>query len=874
MAEVNWIRHAIEDTVHDTYGGWRKEDHSEKDKTKLEQHIIKNITKLGYPSLYRSDNEFKYISELEGNEILDSVKGRVRYEEILRGDDLSKQVVMSAIEILSDGFDIKTASKEQLSRIASFILNYLFGSDKVSSYFTIDTSKGKLTKIFNEHPTARGLITPQNIGDSANTSLHQFGDEPNLYAFPIVSDEKFISRWNTFSQDYIISYENNKFSQNNTFGFIFNLTSRDGKNIPYTFGPKEPEGASLNYLLSLTLAAEEGRELNSIASNGCLNIGNHIKPLESDIQRTIKNGDDSPFLDMKRAGDADQADAASILNKSLKYVVLITIDRLLSVQARLMKQHCILENNDIITIFRGTMPDVDPSIIAAHEAARIDRYIKKYTENYNKFTDPRFISAIEAFAKSLEKSLTVKLGLLETVKILLGYKLKDIYNVLSIFVSNTRAAALPITPTPSQDNIDKMIAVFNSISIYKSDIESFIRTFETPFSIKKGIELLKYSFKPYKALSSAVVALWAKLSSTRSSRAPINYFVLANDKEGYNESLEEILSSMPPVPAEVRPLIILNTQTSADSIRPIIASFNPKKMSGGKRKQKGGALDAGLSRVRATLFKEICSLAATYIRTTLSPHITNIVALTVLQTLKYSAIKGDALAGTVNLATAQQYFPGINPGNLDATIASQSIIADAESDNILRVFSNEVEAKNAISFLEELQFKWVASYLEDIGEDELKDTVVWWQILNPYLDDDTINGGHIFYSLNLERDPLATKYLPVCLSVPELPSLLTLAIVNDILEGSVGRETSVFTQLFVKGGIIPRGLGKISIQTNSEWTNLQRLLVNIYRSISTGQISREIFSLHGGSKTRAMKRRKRKNGSPRRKTLRKTRRHK
>ena len=235
-------------------------------------------------------------------------------------------------------------------------------------------------------------------------------------------------------------------------------------------------------------------------------------------------------------------------------------------------------------------------------------------------------------------------------------------------------------------------------------------------------------------------------------------------------------------------------------------------------------------------------------------------------------LKGDAEGGAVNLATAQQYFPEINPGNLDATIASKAILADAECSSILRVLSNDVEARNAISFLEELQFKWCASYLENIGEDELKDTVVWWQILNPYLEDGTINGGHIFNAELLARDPLAKKYLPVFLSVPELPSLLTLAIVNDILEGSVGRETSVFTQLFVKGGNIPRALGKIHIETNAEWANLQRLLVNIYRSISTGEIAKEIFTLHGGSKTR-LRRRKRKS-SPRRKTLRKTRRHK
>ena len=873
MADVNWTRHAIEDTVHDTYGGWRNESHSDKDKKELDAHIIKKLTELGFPQLFRSDNEDKYVDELESNEILDSVKGTITYEQILADADVSGQVIMSAIKISSDGFDINTATNAQRFKIASFILRYLFGGDAISSYFTFDAAPAQVGKILNQHPTARGLIIPQNIADSATSSFMQLGDEPNLYAFPVTDSSNFLSRWNTFSKDYTVGYQNIKFSEENPYGFTFNLMHNGSPNIPYSFGPGEQQGASLDYLLSLTLAAERGKNLEKVEiPSRCLNLGYRIKPLEADLLRGIKSGAVSPFLDMKRAGDGDQADGAYIMDKSLKYVVLVTGDRLLSVQARLMKQRCILQYHQTLTIFRGIIPDIDPSIIAAHEAARSRRYVEKHTQNYNKFTDPKFMAAIETFANSLVPSLSVKLGILDTVKVLLDIKLKSIYSILSSFVANARTASATMDTTPSEININKMISIFNSISISKSDIESFIKTFETPFNIKKDIDVLKYSLKPYKALTSSVVALWAKVSSTRSLRGKINYFTLANEEGGYNKSIQEILASMPPVPAEVRPPQIRDNQTTADDIRPIIASFNPGKMSGGERKQKGGVLDAGLSRVRARIFKEMCSSAARYIRTTLSPHITNTVALSVLNTLKYSVLKGDAEGGAVNLATAQQYFPEINPGNLDATIASKAILADAESSSILRVLSNDVEARNAISFLEELQFKWCASYLENIGEDELKDTVVWWQILNPYLEDGTINGGHIFNAELLARDPLAKKYLPVFLSVPELPSLLTLAIVNDILEGSVGRETSVFTQLFVKGGNIPRALGKIHIETNAEWANLQRLLVNIYRSISTGEIAKEIFTLHGGSKTR-LRRRKRKS-SPRRKTLRKTRRHK
>jgi hypothetical protein len=856
-----WVRHAVEDTVHDTYQGWRNERHSDADIQALQGHIRTEITNLlGNDTYFRSNNEESYINELEGNEMLDSVKGTVTYEDILNDAFDADAVNMDSIVISSDGFDMHTATFEQKTKIASFILNYLFTTDSgFSPYFTFDAAPAQIGKIFSEHATARGLIIPQNISDSATTSFMQLGDEPNLYAFPLTSGSQFVSRWNTFSPDYTVAYENTGFSEENPYGFTYNLINNNGSSIPYEFAPGQQQGPSLDYLLSLTLAAKSNRPLTKVKlPSNCLNLGAKIAPFEADLQARIQRGEESPFLDMKRAGDGDQADGARLMDNSLQYVVLVTGDRLLSVNMRLMKQRCILQYHQTLTIFRGKIPNIDPARTAAHEAARRDRYIKKYTETYLVFTDPRLLVAIDQFIASIPNPISGRVGLVSEVKRLLDHKIGTMIVFLQAFRNAIANASLPNTQ-PNEDLINRMIAVFNSGLISKSDMRLFLEIFNGQFNYKKDIPLLKYSFKPFKSLSSAIVALWAKLTSTHPPRVPINYFTLADSEGGYNKSLREIVDSIVP-PISVPPPILLDTQTTKEEVGPIIQTFNPTVMSGGrrvKRHQRGGVFDEGRARARALVFKEICSVAATYIRTTLSPHIKETVKLSVLQTLRYSALRGNAAATQINLATAKGYFPEINEANLESIIAAQTPRAQAESANIFNIFLNQEVAAKATATLEEIQYQWIKQILEIDGADnEVYDTTkdgqnqgsVWWQILNPFGEDGQINGYHIFNSFTLQRDPLRTKYHPIFIQVPEIPSLLTLAVINDILEGAVGRQTSIFTQLFVVNNALPAYLKKLRIQTPDEWDNLHRMIVTIYRSISTGHISPAIWKMFGGSR--------------------------
>jgi hypothetical protein len=885
---VDWVRHAVEDTVHDTFQGWRNERHENvNDKNTIDEHIIKKITRVGKSStLFKGNNEDSYINELEGNEILDSVKGTVTYEDILSDAFDADALNMDTIVISSDGFDMHSASFEEKTKIASFILNYLFTTDSgFTPYFTFDAAPAQVGKIFSEHISARGLIIPQNIADSATTTFMQLGDEPNLYAFPITDGAQFVSRWNTFSPDYTVAYENTGFSEENPYGFTYHLARNGGPSIPYVFAPGEQQGPSLDYLLSLTLAARLDRPLANVTlPSNCLNIGAKIAPFEADLRERIRNDEESPFLDMKRAGDGDQADGARLMDTSLQYVVLVTGDRLLSVNMRLMKQRCILQYHQTLTIFRGSIPNIDPAQIEEYEKAKRERFVKKYTETYLAFTDPELLTKIDKFITSIPNPISGRLGLVATVKGLLDYKLESMIRFLQTFRDGVATAALPNTNPPTDDLINRMIAVFNSSLISKSDMESFLKIFDVSFNYKKDTPLLKYSFKPFKALSSAIIALWAKLTSSRPPRVPINYFTLADSEGGFNKSLREIVDSMVPR-VSTPPPILVDTQTTKEQVMPVIQTFNPTVMSGGAtpavkklgingnkartmrikkaitlRKEQltkvqsefRKGIDSEYTRSRALVFREICSLAATYIRTTLSPHIKETVKLSVLQTLRYSLSKGNDAATQINLETVRMYFPDLTEATLESSIAAQKPRAKAESDNILNIFLNEDVAAKARVALEQIQFEWMKLFLENVGDEiGLKDPVVWHLLLDPYSDNNTLKMGHI---LRITTVP----FNPNVIEIPEVISLITLAILNDILEGSVGRETSIFTQLFVKGGRLPATLRKFQIIRQREWENLQNIIKNIYLSLSRSTISFETLNLaSGGSRKTTRRRRKR-----------------
>jgi hypothetical protein len=744
---------------------------------------------------------------------------------------------------------------------------------------------------------------PQNIADSATSSFMQLGDEPNLYAFPVNNGNKFISRWNKFSPTYTIEYENISFNEENPYGFTFNINKGATKN-QYSFTRNAQQGPSLDYLLSLTLAATtiQDKGVSKLEAvqlpSKCLNIGS----LE------VSNKD-SPFLDIKRSGDGDQADGADIMDKQLTYVVLVTGDRLLSVQARLMNQRCILQYHQTLTVFRGVVPGATPAQIAEYNKLKEEAFVNRYTAAYTTIISDKFIGEVATFSDSL----SIPAGhtrLVDVVKGLLSFKLEDMKSRLKSFVTEvtTKLKGKGVT----EDTIKLLISELDKIKVAKSDIYSFTKSFSR-FDIKKDIAVLKYSFKPYVALSSAIVALGAKITSQREMRGEVNYFTLANQEGGYNSSLREILISMPMPPAPfVVPGYILDTMKTKDSVRAIIKT--PITMAGGSI-QEGGALDAGQMMARAFLFREICSIASSYIRTTLAPHIPNIIKISILNNLKYSkgifvaaaAAAAEALlaeraaslrsatpatadaaamairrAGilkkkaeldkeslNINLASAKKYDASITLENIDARIADTAPLLQEEiGKNLMEIFTDE-ERINAKTVMDQINFTWQTKYLETVGEEGANIGYIWNTILDPFKGDASFKDGH----------PVNTNPKNRFFEYPEIPGLITLAIMNDILNGAVTRNTSPFTRFFSQAEKIPAVLKKIIIHGKTEWEDrLQNILSQIYYGIVVGETSKINMKkvaelMGGGSKTRMMKRRKRK-GSPRRMTLRKTRKHK
>lgn len=700
----------------------------------------------------------------------------------------------------------------------------------------------------------------------------QLGDEPNLYAFPETTGPNFVSRWNKFSPGYTIIYENNKFSEENPYGFKFNI-KKDETTYDYSFSRDAQQGPSLDYLLSLTLAAKREQLLRGVElPSKCLNIGSKLPD----------DKENPPFLDIKRSGDGDQADGAKILNGALKSVILVTGDRLLSVQARLMNQHCILQYHQTLTIFKGDVPGMSDADRAKAAGEKEKRFVERYTAPYSIIRSAAFIQKVTGFIGLIQFPARLT-KLVTTVRNLLGLKLEDMKNKLTKFLTGIRALPPIAAPAPDKKSIDDVIGILNSIDVPKSDIELFTKSFDT-FDIKKDIPVLKYSFKPYIALSSAITVLNAKLTSTRTMRGQVNYFTLANQEGGYNSSLREILISMPPLADElvaqgVIPVPILDTMTTAERAGPVIARLNPKSMSGGSI-QEGGELNAGQIMAKAFLLKEICSIASKYIRTTLAPHIPNTIKLSAFNNLKYSIGHKHDKAIQINLTAAKQYEEHITIQNVDTFIESVTPESDKETGAITDVFKNDDEIGRAINIIDEIKFIWETRYLETIGEEGLKASFVWNNLLDPFSEDSTLKAGHMYQVEGVTKAAAVTKRYD---ELPEIPALITLGIMNDIFEGSTARMTSVFTQLFLKSSIMPAKTKEYSFKelvkgdiTNS-WQKLEGLLTNIYRGISVGKIglvSRVTLTLgsSGGSRTRMMKRRKRK-GSPRRKTLRKTRKH-
>ncbi|MEE8479400.1 MAG: hypothetical protein V3S42_05245, partial [Candidatus Neomarinimicrobiota bacterium] len=368
------------------------------------------------------------------------------YSDILiiaDGDEITK----------SYGSTLRKPTAENQKRrniVGNFIINYMFpgyeGNEPVA--ITFDAASGKVTKVFSGMGQVKALITPQNISDSATTQLDpfsafkEFGHKRTEFLFPKPDDK---TAWEAKSQYYSkdwckIKYENVDFNTNSPNGFRIKidwsdfytnrLSSSSSSSSPImsftidyaTLGYTNPKnksgsaasGPSAPYLRGLIeTIIDNGKEALTILQNDTsfqpdsstiIPLYDMIKTIYDSLTAAGSMIDDDTakqlitglLLDLKRAGDYEQANAAEWVQKfdpTLK-VILSTGDVLCSTYSRSMMQPCILQGigpssgqgADAIALFRFPAASSAASLPPDYE--KVTAFFDSIEEIKRKIDDP------------------------------------------------------------------------------------------------------------------------------------------------------------------------------------------------------------------------------------------------------------------------------------------------------------------------------------------------------------------------------------------------------------------------------------------------------------------------------------------------------
>ena len=215
-------------------------------------------------------------------------------------------------------------------------------------YILCDAGFGNMGKVGRVSDRLRGIITPQVIADSANTSSSPISqNKPNIYYAPETdkSPQSFDSDSNVFTQnEYSVSYRNEGMCANNPTDFAL-VIERNGEKLVdnvfstelWTQGPSAELLGSyfiLEILQKNPKFVEDSDYQIAALEKG---IGDLQKKHRNmvDIWKLLgdKNVDPYLFLDLKRGGDRDQMVAALIASNRFNNLIFCTGDLLCAVAA-------------------------------------------------------------------------------------------------------------------------------------------------------------------------------------------------------------------------------------------------------------------------------------------------------------------------------------------------------------------------------------------------------------------------------------------------------------------------------------------------------------------------------------------------------------
>lgn len=279
-----------------------------------------------------SDFEWKVVRYFEDKLGLVDKQTLLTFEEILeKGIDVTS--LGDCLELTTQtGLPIDSISLANRQKIGNFLLKYLAGSNaEVGANqvaFTFDAGEGPVGKIFADFDQVVNYLFPQNIADSAVTTIKSLQGRC-VAKWPTNN----VAKSNYFTEPGItLTYINAKFSRETPHSFSIKVEEGD-KTATIAFSPTEKQGASVNYLADLMLSGGP-----TPPERGMVDLTN--------VYTTLKNN--GLLLDLKRMGDHEQV----IASLEFSECYLSTIDILCSLYARVRQKSCILHTPYTLRLYR------------------------------------------------------------------------------------------------------------------------------------------------------------------------------------------------------------------------------------------------------------------------------------------------------------------------------------------------------------------------------------------------------------------------------------------------------------------------------------------------------------------------------------------
>jgi hypothetical protein len=387
---------AIADTIHDFGAGYRKKPSSE-GKSEILRFLIGNARLQGYiqqflgaaaPNPYQSilingynnieATNREYFENQTGVDWITPITEKVKMEDIVSGANNEVFLATSyrdnniSIELVPPTNNyINSLDEAGLTKLRNFIITFLFEYPDGECYFASDAQPKSVGKILKGSTTAKGIVFPQTISDSAPTALDgKLTQLVDHYYFPCDNPGGlvFTSRANTFTQGvFTVAYQNGSDRGKDSFSldtpYAWKQVINVNKSTPYATiqysatGGKE--GPSLDQLLELQVKTRNSPAAPKVTPATTRQIRLSDVTGFSSIYPEIKAGIDvnthSLYLDLKRSGDQDQCLAVSYARRDLSpNVALITGDITCAVKNRSYDNPTIEHYNDRIRLYRSS----------------------------------------------------------------------------------------------------------------------------------------------------------------------------------------------------------------------------------------------------------------------------------------------------------------------------------------------------------------------------------------------------------------------------------------------------------------------------------------------------------------------------------------